>query len=267
MNIALNGALGRMGRLVLEAASDASDRVVAIVERPDHPQAAQLVQTPFGALRLLADPAEIPDGVEVGLDFSTPAAAVAFAESLARRGIPVVVGTTGLPPDAMPALRAASQHAPILWAANMSLGVFCLHEMAALARRVLGPSYDVEIIEVHHRHKRDAPSGTALSLARALDPDSAAAWKAGREGDVGPRPAVEIGIHAVRGGEVVGEHTVLFLGPHDRIEITHRASSRRLFAEGALHLARRLVARGPGLYGVRDLLQTSGAAAPAGRGS
>ncbi len=257
MRIALNGALGRMGRMVQEAAAEAGDEVVALVERPDHPQVGRVVQTPWGDREVLADPSQVPADVDAAIDFSAPDAAVAFVEALAPRGVPIVSGTTGLADAHLDRIRSAACQAPVLWTANTSLGVFCLHEVCALARRILGPAYDVEIVEVHHRHKRDAPSGTALSLARRLTEDTGERVVAGRQGDLGPRTGAEVGVLAVRGGEVVGEHTVLFLGTHDRIEVTHRAASRRLFADGAVALARRLAGRGPGLYGVHDVFRTA----------
>lgn len=258
MRVALNGALGRMGRMVQEAADEAGDEVVALVERPEHPQAGRMVQTPWGEREVLADPARVAGPVDAAVDFSAPDAAVAFIEALAKRGVPVVSGTTGLSEAHLDRIRSAARHAPVLWTSNTSLGVFCLHEVCALARRILGPAYDVEVVEVHHRHKRDAPSGTALSLVRRLTEGTGERLVAGRQGDVGPRTDAEVGVLAVRGGEVVGEHTVLFLGRHDRIEVTHRAASRRLFADGAVALARRLVGRSPGLYEVRDVLKTDG---------
>jgi len=188
----------------------------------------------------------------VGIDFSSPDGAVEFTRVMAGRGVPVVSGTTGLSDSHRAALADASKGAAVLWAPNMSVGVYCLHELAALAQRMLGAAYDAEIVEVHHRHKRDAPSGTALSLGRRLA-EVGLEVVTGRDGDVGPRAPGELGILAVRGGEVVGEHTVMFLGDADRIEITHRASSRMVFAQGAVTLARRLVGRPAGLYRVSDL--------------
>lgn len=264
MKIAVNGALGRMGRMVVEAAAMRPDaRVVALVERADHPHAGQMVPTPWGDLPLLSDSARAAEtGADVGIDFSVPAAAVAFTEVFAGRGIAVVSGTTGMTQANLDALKAASAGAPVVWSPNTSLGVWCLHELAALAASILGPSYDIEVIETHHRHKRDAPSGTALSLVRRLGED--AAVTCGRQGEVGPRPDGEIGVHAVRGGEVVGDHTVMFLGDHDRIEVTHRASSRMLLAEGALALAERLCGRPAGWYTVSDLLKGGAGAGQGG---
>lgn len=256
MRLVVNGARGRMGRMVLEAASTADDvQVVAIVEAPGHPEADTRVATPWGPMALRTSSDGLTNAVDAAIDFSMPQGAVGFIQAMARQGIPVVSGTTGLSPADLKAVAEAAEHAPVLWAANTSIGVFALHELAALARRLLGPSYDVEVVEVHHRHKRDAPSGTALSLAHRLAAEAPGLRQVtGREGECGPRKDEELGVLAVRGGEVVGDHTILFLGDHDRIEITHRAASRNAFAQGALMLAQRLIGRPPGLYAIADLL-------------
>jgi 4-hydroxy-tetrahydrodipicolinate reductase len=244
MRIAVNGALGRMGRMVLEAAGAHGHEVVAAMDAP------AFDGRPLGSLAVIGDPSRIP-AVDAGIDFSVPDAATVFVRALAGRGIPVVSGTTGLSEAHLAAMREASRTAPVLWTANTSLGVHCLMEVSALARSLLGPGYDVEIVEIHHRHKKDAPSGTALALAERLDPDLDRVT--GRSGACGPRTDGELGVLAVRGGEVVGEHTVYFLGTHDRLEITHRATSRAAFAEGAIRLAERLVGRPAGWFGVGDL--------------
>lgn len=252
MKIALNGAFGRMGRMVQEAARDASDQIVALVERQDHPFVGKQLETPWGPLEVLGRPEGIPSEVDVGIDFSSPKGAIAFAKVLASRGVPVLSGTTGLSSEDHEALKEFARTAPILWTPNTSIGVFCLQEVSVLAKRLLGAGYVVEIVEAHHRHKLDAPSGTALSIARALGGHV----EAGKARQGGERGEEEIWIHSIRGGEIVGEHTVIFIGDHDRLEFTHRAMSRKLFAEGALRLARLLVRRGPGLYTVRDLLSS-----------
>jgi 4-hydroxy-tetrahydrodipicolinate reductase len=256
VRLVVNGARGRMGRMVLEAASTAQDvRVVAIVEAPGHPEADTRVATPWGPMVLRTSCAGLAGEVDAAIDFSIPQGAVAFIQAMAAQGIPVVSGTTGLSSADLKAVAAAAEHAPVLWAANTSIGVFALHELAAMARRLLGPSYDIEVVEVHHRHKRDAPSGTALSLARRLVEDVPRLRQVtGREGECGPRKDNELGVLAVRGGEVVGDHTVHFLGDHDRIEITHRAASRNAFAQGALMLAQRLIGRPAGMVAIADLL-------------
>lgn len=252
MKIAINGARGRMGRMVLEAAAgETGVEVGALLETAGHPETGHEIPSPWGPLVLHTDPAAA-DEVDVGIDFSHPSGAVPFARALALRGIPVVVGTTGLSAADMDALREAAAGAPILVASNTSVGVHCLHELSRMARAMLGPRYDVEIVEIHHRHKRDAPSGTAMTLAEGLS-DGSLNVVTGREGQCGPRGPAELGVLAVRGGEVIGDHTIHFLGDHDRIEITHRASSRLALAQGAIHLARRLVGRAPGMVRVADL--------------
>lgn len=255
MKILVNGARGRMGRMVIEAASRHPEvEIAGIVERPDHPEAGTTIDTPSGPLRLLGSPeGDLPEA-DAAIDFSMPDSTVAFASAMAERGIPVLCGTTGLSTAQRARLRELSARTAVLAAANTSLGVFCLNRLALLARELLGPSYDVEIVEVHHRHKKDAPSGTALALAQGLAATGLDPVVRGGEGS-GPRREGELGISAVRGGEVVGDHTILFLGDNDRIEITHRASNRMLLAEGAIDLARRLAGRGPGWYAVEDLFE------------
>lgn len=255
IRLVVNGARGRMGRMVLEAASALGDvQVVAIVEAPGHPEADTRVATPWGALALRTSCEGLAGIVDAAIDFSVPKAAVGFIQDMAAQRVPIVSGTTGVSQTDLHAIREAALRAPIVWAANTSVGVFAMHELAATAQRLLGPDYDIELVEVHHRHKRDAPSGTALSLARRLADATRLRTVTGREGECGPRDDNELGVFAVRGGEVVGDHTIHFLGPHDRIEITHRAASRMAFAEGALALARRIIGRPAGLYSVADLL-------------
>ena len=254
MRLAINGALGRMGRMVLDAARAAGDvEDVVLFDQAGHPGTNEVAQTPFGERHILTDPTLMPDHVDAGIDFSSPAGAVAFVQALTVRDIPVVSGTTGLSDDDHAAMRSASRQAPVLWTPNTSLGVFCLHEIASMARNLLGPGYDCEIVEIHHRHKKDAPSGTALSLAHRLAVGPEAPIVA-RQGQTGERHPGSIGVMAMRGGEVVGEHTVMFLGDHDRIEITHRAASRLALAKGAVDLARRLMGKPAGLYTLKDLL-------------
>jgi 4-hydroxy-tetrahydrodipicolinate reductase len=240
--------------MVLEAAAGMDGiEVVAAVESPGHPDAGQPLATHWGDLTLMTDPGSLTEDIDVAIDFSVPASAVPFTVAMAAKGIPVISGTTGVSRADIEAMREAAKAAPVLWASNTSLGVYCLHELSALARTLLGSAYDVEIVEVHHRHKRDAPSGTALSVAARIGGETLA-MVAGREGECGPRKEDELGILAVRGGEVVGDHTIHFLGDYDRIEITHRASSRMAFAQGALLLARRIRGRAPGFLSVSDLL-------------
>ena len=201
--------------------------------------------------------AEGLDEVGAAIDFSHHTATPELAEICAERGIPLVIGTTGHTDAEKERILACTRQIAIVWAGNYSIGVNLLFHLTETAARVLGERYQPEVTEIHHRHKKDAPSGTALNLVEALE--SAPAFKDakrmhGREGDTGARPDGEIGIHALRGGEVVGEHTVFLFGEHDRIELTHRASDRRIFASGAYRAAHWAASRDPGLYSMRDVL-------------
>ncbi|MBI3270512.1 MAG: 4-hydroxy-tetrahydrodipicolinate reductase [Planctomycetes bacterium] len=256
ITLGLHGACGRMGIRIAACALEEGDfRIAAALERPENPDLGK----PYGALVGLP-PLTLPlasswsERLGCLIDFSSPAGTrSALAACLATR-TPLLVGTTGLPQELKAELSAAASTIPVLVAPNMSVGVNVLVNIVAAAARALGPSYDVEIVETHHREKQDAPSGTALRLAqsvaeaRALDPVRDAVH--GRHGAVGPRRPREIGLHAVRGGDVVGEHTVLFAGLGDRVEITHRAHSRDTFARGALRAARFLASAPPGLHGI-----------------
>ncbi len=179
--------------------------------------------------------------------------------ALARAaGAAYVLGTTGLMPEEQAAVHEAAKEIPVVWAANMSLGVNVLLDLVRRAAAILGTSYDAEIVEMHHRHKKDAPSGTALALAKALAEGRKVSLEDhavyGREGIVGERPEGEIAIHALRGGDVVGDHTVILADDGERVELVHKASSRDSFANGALLAASWLSGRAPGLYSMRDVL-------------
>jgi 4-hydroxy-tetrahydrodipicolinate reductase len=194
-----------------------------------------------------------PDDAAALIEFTTPEATV---EHLAY-GRPVVIGTTGLSDEQLARVEEAAKVVPVVLAPNMSVGVTLIREVVRELSQKLGPDYDVEIVEAHHRNKVDAPSGTALLLARAaaegrnMDLDEVAVY--GREGRA-PRGKGEIGIHALRGGAVVGEHRVIFYGPGEEVEVTHRALSRRTFASGSLRAARFVAGAPPGLYSMRDVL-------------
>ncbi len=193
----------------------------------------------------------------VVVDFTSPDGTRHFAKECAARGIALVVGTTGLDADGDRALTTAASKIAIVQSANMSLGVNLLARLVAEATRALGDRYDVELVELHHRAKKDAPSGTALLLANAVAHARGVVLEEyrrdGRKG-VSPREPGDIGLHALRGGDVVGDHTVHFLGPGERIELVHRASSRETFAHGALEAARWLASRAPGRYDMRHVL-------------
>jgi 4-hydroxy-tetrahydrodipicolinate reductase len=183
---------------------------------------------------------------------------VANVRAAAAAGVRIVVGTTGLGPEDKQVLAEAATKTPVVFAPNMSVGVTVLLKLVADAARALGPGYDIEIVEAHHKAKRDAPSGTALRLAEAAAEgagrDLGKVGRYERHGDIGPRTPDEIGIQTIRGGDVVGDHTVFFLGLGERVEITHKASSRDTFARGAVRAAEWLASKGPGLYDMRDVL-------------
>ena len=234
MRAAVLGAGGRMGRMILgELAGDAIAVGRGALDGPD----------PFG-------------DANVVIDFSAPDALAAALERLGP-GVALVSGTTGLGAVHRAALDRRAAMAPVLHAANFSVGVALLHELVARAAAAL-PGFDVEIVEAHHGRKRDAPSGTALALAAtvagARGVDLADHLIHGREGLVGERPAGEIGVHAIRGGDTVGDHTVWLAGPGERLELRHLATSRATFAAGAVAAARWLVGRPAGAYGMADVV-------------
>lgn len=251
-----------MGRALVRAVSENKGAVLsAAVERPEFPylsaDVSQLAGLPASGLRL-SDQRPGKGSADVWIDFSAPAATMANVQEAAACGAAMVVGTTGLSPTDKEKIGVATKMIPVVLAPNMSVGVNVMLKLVAEAARLLGPSYDLEIVETHHRAKRDAPSGTALRLAEVLaeatgrDLDKTARYE--RHGDIGPRTDAEIGIQTLRGGDVVGDHTVFFFGPNDRIEITHRASSREMFASGAVRAALWLAGKPAGLYDMRDVL-------------
>jgi 4-hydroxy-tetrahydrodipicolinate reductase len=263
IRIGVVGCGGRMGRLlVAEAQAAETCRVVAGSEAPGSPLVGQDVGVLAGigalGIKVAADAASVFEAAEVVLDLTVPGASVAHAGLAAERGRALVLGTTGLEADQAEAVRAAAKRAPIVWAANFSLGVNLLASLVEQAARVLGEDFDIEVLEMHHRHKVDAPSGTALALgqavARGRRVDLAAKSQRVRDGHTGARRSGDIGFATLRGGDVAGEHTVMFAGPSERIELTHRAGSRQIFARGVIRAARWIAAKAPGLYDMTDVL-------------
>lgn len=253
IRVALCGAAGRMGRTVAAAIAAEPGMVLTVaVERPDHPE----IGTTIEGVTLGADLAGTPGAAfDVVVDFTAPAAALFHARQAARARVAFVTGVTGLDAAQTAALRAAAGEIPIVHAPNLSPGVAVLGRLAQEAVRRLPADYDIEIVEMHHRRKRDAPSGTALELAAILEGVRAGLRRVhGRSGVTGPRGSDEIGIHALRGGEVVGEHRVIFAGPGERLELVHRAESRAAFAAGAIAAIRFVRGRAPGLYGMPEVL-------------
>jgi 4-hydroxy-tetrahydrodipicolinate reductase len=260
MKVAVNGALGAMGRRIIHHITEAEDMVLAgAIEGPKHPQVGKDVGLAMGLGTLGVNvTSELTAPADVVIDFSVPKATMPMARACAESQTAMVIGTTGLSQEAQDELRSeVSLRAAILVAANMSLGVNLLMHLVEAAARALPAGYDVEIVEAHHRRKKDAPSGTAMALANrlleALGRD-ASELRHGRQGQVGARTATEIGVHAVRGGDIVGNHTVMFAGGGERIELTHRATTRDVFVVGALQAARFLTKQTPGLYSMQDVL-------------
>ena len=262
VRIAVFGAGGKVGKAIVRAVVESNDAtLVAAIERPDFPylaaDAAQLAGLPAAGVRIV-DLRPGKGAADVWIDFSAPAATVANAAAAATAGAAMVIGTTGLSAADKEKIAVAAQTVPIVLAPNMSVGVNVMLKLVADAARTLGPSYDIEIVETHHRAKRDAPSGTALRLGEAAAEGSgrefAATARYARHGDIGPRTDAEIGMQTLRGGDVVGDHTVFFLGQGDRIEITHRASSRDTFGHGAVRAALWLAGKPARLFDMRDVL-------------
>jgi 4-hydroxy-tetrahydrodipicolinate reductase len=265
MKLAIMGAAGRMGRTIAQTIHEHPDcEIVGGAEW----QGSTAIGADIGELAGLGkigvpvtsdeDAVELFTKVEGIIDFTTPTASVAYAGLAAQARVVHVLGTTGLSKDDEDAIFAASRHARIVKSGNMSLGVNLLAALVRKAAQALGPDFDIEILEMHHRHKVDAPSGTALLLGNAaaagrniaLDEHSVRV----RDGHTGARPVGEIGFATLRGGDVVGDHTVMFAGAGERIELTHRATDRGLFASGAVKAALWAYSQPPGLYSMDDVL-------------
>jgi 4-hydroxy-tetrahydrodipicolinate reductase len=260
--IAVAGSSGRMGRALLEAIAQSPDfRLKAALERADSPflgkDAGEIIGAPNG-VRIDPDVDAALDGCDVLVDFTRPEGTLRHVDSCARHGVRAVIGTTGLSPEQKLQIEAASRRIPIVMAPNMSIGVNLVFKLLETAARVLGEGYDVEIIEAHHRHKVDAPSGTALRMGEVIAGAQGRDLKQhavfGREGLTGERRATTIGFATVRGGDIVGDHIALFAGIGERVEIAHKASSRATFALGALRAARFLGDRESGLFDMQDVL-------------
>ncbi len=262
MRVALAGAAGRMGRTLVEAVVRSGDlTLAAALEAPGHPQLGRDAGEPVGAttgIRLTADVAAAVAAADCLVDFTQPPATLRHVEACAAAGAAAVIGTTGFGPDQQARIAAAAHRIPIVMAPNFAVGVNAVFKLAEVAARILGEGYDVEIVEAHHRHKADAPSGTALRLgetvAAALGRDLKGCAVHGREGLTGERDPRAIGFHAIRGGDIVGEHTVIFAGEGERVEVAVRSGSRMTYAAGALRAARWLQGKRPGLYDMFDVL-------------
>lgn len=254
--VALVGALGRMGERVRAALREHPELALgAALEAPDHPALGS--RLPEG-VTVTADPAEALVGAEVAIVFATPAATLAFLREAAEARVPCAVGTTGFSPEARREIEQLARRIPVVLAPNFSVAVNVLVHLVERAAALLREDYDAEILELHHRAKRDAPSGTALRLAEAVAGarqrklEEVAVFE--RHGETGPRPAGAIGLQTLRGGDNAGEHTVYFVGEGERLELTHRSATRDHFARGAVRAAAWLLGRPPGLYRMEQVL-------------
>ncbi|MBL8662395.1 MAG: 4-hydroxy-tetrahydrodipicolinate reductase [Candidatus Odyssella sp.] len=267
IRIGIVGAAGRMGKMLIEeAAGTAGAALAAASERAGHDSVGQDAGS-FAGLKPLgvkigASAEDVFAASDVVIDFTAPKATAAHAALAAARGKALVIGTTGIDGAEAAAIREAGRKAPIVWAPNMSAGVVLMFALAERVAKALGPDYDIEILEMHHRHKVDAPSGTALGLGEAAAKGRGVALAdvaaRGRDGITGARKRGAIGFAALRGGDVVGDHTVIFAGEGERIELVHKASNRRIYSRGALRAALWVKGRAPGVYDMADILGIKG---------
>jgi len=265
VRVVITGAMGRMGSALVRAVDASEDfELYGATEKHDHPDLAKdvgrlLLGKNLG-IHLENDLRNVIVASDVIIDFTWPDASLSHLEAAVDKGKAIVIGSTGFDPEQMDRMTDLAPRTRALIAPNMGAGVNLLFALAGAAARVLGNEYDAEIVEAHHRNKIDAPSGTARELARRIaaewDADAGEVSDYGRKGQTGEREYGRIGVHSVRGGDVVGEHTVVFAGPGERLELTHRASSRELFVRGALRAAHFLSkCTENGLYTMEDVLK------------
>lgn len=260
--IAVAGASGRMGRMLVEAVLEAPEcELVGALDIATAPaigrDAGEFLGRTTG-VAVVSDAATALARAQVVIDFTRPEGTLELLQACAERGVAMVIGTTGFDVAGRKRIEQAATRIPIMFAPNMSVGVNVTLKLLEVAAGLLSEGYDIEITEAHHRHKVDAPSGTALRMGEVIAAaqgrrlDEAATWT--RHGVTGERVANTIGFSVVRGGDIVGDHTVLFAGTGERIEITHRSSSRATYAQGSLRACRFLAGRAPGLYDMQDVL-------------
>lgn len=260
--IGILGAGGRMGRILIQAVHEAGHKLAGAVERPE----STLVGTDAGELagvghlgvNIVGQLQDILPHVDVVIDFTAPVATQKHLELCREAGVAMVIGTTGFSDEQKAILNETAQHIPVVYAANYSVGVNVSIKLLELASKVFGDTVDIEIVEAHHRHKVDAPSGTALMMGEAvadtLGRDLKKVAVYGREGYTGPRERETIGFETIRGGDIVGEHTVMFIGEGERVEVTHKATNRMNFASGAVRAAAWVVGREAKQYDMKDVL-------------
>ncbi|MFH1036409.1 MAG: 4-hydroxy-tetrahydrodipicolinate reductase [Pseudomonadota bacterium] len=267
VRIAVAGVAGRMGGRIVHAIMARQDATLAGgFEAPGHPALGRKISEVTGQAEAPGQVQEGAAGVlaqaDVLVDFTAPAASLKHLELCAKAGKAAVIGTTGLDPQQKAALAGLAQKVPVVFAPNMSVGMNLMFRLVGDMARVLGPDYALELVEAHHDQKKDSPSGTAVRLleelaaARGWDLEQVATH--GRQGLVGARPQEEIGVSVIRGGDIVGDHTVYFIGQGERLELTHRAHSRETFTQGAMRAALWVAGQKTGLYDMQDVLGLKG---------
>ena len=264
LKVGVVGGSGRMGQMVVAQVTETDGcAVVGGADQRGHDVIGKDIGAVAGidflGVTIGEDAAAMIAGVDVVIDFTVPEATIEHARLAAQAGAAMGIGTTGLDSEQTGVIKDAARHVPIVWAPNMSVGVTLLLALTEQVASILGPNeYDIDIVEMHHKHKIDAPSGTALGLGRAaavgrgIELDSV--YKAARDGITGARPEGEIGFAVLRGGDVVGEHSVIYAGDGERVELTHKAGSRKVFAAGAVRAALWTQGRKAGLYNMRHVL-------------
>jgi 4-hydroxy-tetrahydrodipicolinate reductase len=263
MKVTITGAGGRMGQMLVRQTMKTAGATLAGAAEAAGSKALGWDAGEMAGLETLGvtitdDAGTAIGAADVAIDFTVPAATVTHAELAAASGTALVIGTTGLSPEQAARIAAAAARIPVVWAANMSLGVNILQALVERTAALLDADYDIDVLEMHHRHKIDAPSGTALALGHAAAAGRKVrleeVWRKTRDGHTGARPAGEIGFATLRGGDEVGFHTVMFAGIGERLELTHRGFSREIYASGALRAAGWVTAQKPGLYTMKDVL-------------
>ena len=264
IKIVIAGCCGKMGkRIAALSFKDKELEISAAVESAGHPDIGKNLGDIIGLDRLFVDItgdlSSAVKGSDVIIDFTTPAATLSNLKIARDENIPIVIGTTGITDEELKVIESSSKRVPVLFSSNMSIGVNLIFNIAPEAALALGEDYDIEIVEAHHNRKKDSPSGTAKTLLQNIADARGAQLKNiaiyGRKGSTGERPKGQICVHAIRGGNIVGEHTVIFAGEDETIEITHRAASRDVFAKGAIRAAKYIADKSPGLYDMQDVIK------------
>jgi 4-hydroxy-tetrahydrodipicolinate reductase len=259
-NLIINGAAGRMGRRIVALVAQGREfDIIAAIDRPGHADIGKDagVLAGIGEINVKLD-SDYPATADVMIDFSSPEAPEMVIDYCVGNNVALVMGTTGLDDKQVEKLRRAGKKIPIVQATNMSVGMNVLFRLAGKLARMLGPDYDIEIVEAHHRFKKDSPSGTALTLAENVAAETGRDWPGclvhGRKGKDALRQKDTIGMHAIRAGDITGEHSVIFSTLGETVTLSHKAHTRDTFAHGALRAARWVVGKGPGLYSMADVL-------------